>query len=207
MDFATPKVYERGNQLHVSHGDDTRLFVEFYTEAVHQKAESEKVGRPLYKDVPFIKIMFPGDKNKLINRPVRFEGNGVEPSDTDRFPRQWDAYQKQQEQPILGTPITEWPQITKSQALELKGLNIHTVEMLANVSDGALQNIGMGARELRSKAQAWIAQATDHAAVSSQIAALTKENESLKTDLAMMKEQLASLSRDAEKKAKSKSGE
>jgi hypothetical protein len=157
MDFAPARVIEQGNQLHVVHGDDAKLYVEFSMEAIHQPALSEQEGRPIYKDVPHIRIHFPGDRTKQIFRPVKVEDDQNGPSDAVRFSRQWVAFKAQQEQVQTGTPLLEWGPLTKSQAMELKGLHIHTVEQLAGIADNNLT--WLGARELRDKAVAWLKQA------------------------------------------------
>lgn len=157
MDFAQARVVEHGNQLHVTHGDDSRLYVEFTLEAIKQEAKSEEEGRPIFKDVPYIRIHFPGDKTKQIFRPVKMEDDNMGPADPMRFPKQWDAFKNQQAQVQTGTPIEEWAPITRSQAMELKAMHIHTVEQLAGISDANLT--WLGARELRDKADVWLKQA------------------------------------------------
>jgi hypothetical protein len=157
MDFAQARIVEQGNSLHVSHGDDSRLYVEFTMEAIHQTAKSEEEGRPIFKDVPHVRIHFPGDRTKQIFRPVKFEDDHQGPADPRRFPQQWRAFEAQQEQVQTGTPIEQWGPLTKSQAMEFKAMHIHTVEQLAGIADSNLS--WLGARELRDKAVAWLAQA------------------------------------------------
>jgi hypothetical protein len=157
MDFAQARIVEQGNSLHVTHGDDSRLYVEFTTEAIHQTAKSEEEGRPIFKDVPHVRIHFPGDRTKQIFRPVKFEDDHQGPADPRRFPQQWRAFEAQQEQVQTGTPIEQWGPLTKSQAMEFKAMHIHTVEQLAGIADSNLS--WLGARELRDKAVAWLAQA------------------------------------------------
>jgi hypothetical protein len=157
MDFAQARIVEQGNSLHVSHGDDSRLYVEFTMEAIHQTAKSEEEGRPIFKDVPHVRIHFPGDRTKQIFRPVKFEDDHQGPADPRRFPQQWKAFEAQQEQVQTGTPIEQWGPLTKSQAMEFKAMHIHTVEQLAGIADSNLS--WLGARELRDKAVSWLAQA------------------------------------------------
>ena len=157
MDFAQARIVESGNQLHVMHGDDSRLYVEFTMEAIHQTAQSEKEGRPIFKDVPHVRIHFPGDRTKQIFRPVKMEDDHQGPADPRRFPKQWAAFEAQQEQVQTGTPIEQWGPLTKSQAMEFKAMHIHTVEQLAGIADSNLS--WLGARELRDKAAAWLKQA------------------------------------------------
>ena len=157
MDFAQARIVEQGNSLHVTHGDDSRLYVEFTMEAIHQTAKSEEEGRPIFKDVPHVRIHFPGDRTKQIFRPVKFDDDHQGPADPRRFPQQWRAFEAQQEQVQTGTPIEQWGPLTKSQAMEFKAMHIHTVEQLAGIADSNLT--WLGARDLRDKAVAWLAQA------------------------------------------------
>lgn len=197
MDFATPQVHKNGNQLHVTHGNDEGLYVEFEKVPVQNNFESEKEGRPIFADTDYIKIIFPGDKTKQVYRPVDFVGNANVPADTVRFPKQWDAYQKSEsQQDNVGTPITEWAPLTKSQAAEFKAMNIHTVESLASLPDTALSFLG--ARAMRDKAQIWLKSAQDGSVVMS----LRSENETLKADLEMVKAQIKELSIAKDKKEK-----
>jgi len=183
-------VTQRGNSLNVVHGQDNGLIVSFYLEAERQGAESEKAGREIFKDVPYIWIRFPGDQTREVRRRVDKTGRrnmGV--SDLERFPRQWAAFENQQEDVHEGTPITEWAPVSKSLALNYKALNIHTVENLAAVPDSALHNMGHGSREMRDKAIAWL----NSASGSAELLELTKQNADLREDIDALKAQIADL--------------
>lgn len=148
--------------LPVSYGDDSGLYVEFYMNSVFNEAKSAKEGRPIYEDKEYVRMQPTGDKTKVVDRPVRKTFSGNVPSDTARFPRQWQAFQNQEKVVTEGTPITEWPPITRSDAKMLKGLNIHTVEMLASLQENHLTFLG--ARQMRDKAKAWMEKAKDTSA-------------------------------------------
>ncbi len=188
-EFAVPTIQGRGNQLNVVHGNDGGLIVEFCLEPVLQGAESEKAGRPIYKDVPFIWIRFPGDRTREVRRKVDMVGKDGAIPDPDRFPRQWAAFQRKHAQVQEGTPIEQWGPISKSHALTLKGVNVHTVENLAAVPDSSLHALGHGGRELRDKAIAWLKTSAD-SAESMRIAA---DNQRLRDNLAAKDEQIADL--------------
>lgn len=198
MDFAQARIVESGNQLHVTHGDDSRLYVEFTMEAIHQTAQSEVEGRPIFKDVPHVRIHFPGDRTKQIFRPVKFEDDFMGPADPRRFPQQWKAFEAQQEQVQTGTPIEHWGPLTKSQAMEFKAAHIHTVEQLAGVSDANLT--WLGARELRDKAIAWLAQAES----GKEALRLQGELEKRDADIEELKRQVKELASLAQAGAESK---
>lgn len=188
-EFSPATVQGKGNQLTVSHGGDDNLIVVFYLESVLQGAETEKAGRPIYKDVPYIWIRFPGDRTREIKRKVDTKGRDGAIPDSERWPRQWNAFTRQQTQVQEGTPLEQWGPISKSTALTYKGLNVHTVENLASVHDSLLQNLGHGAREMRDKAIAWLKAAAD----SSETTRLAAENQHLRDELQAMKEQIAEL--------------
>ncbi|MDN7897199.1 chromosome partitioning protein ParA [Burkholderia cepacia] len=187
MDFATPHIHQQGNSLHVSHGDDSGLFVEFSLEPIHQEAESEKQGRPIYKDVAHIRIHFAGDRTKMIFRPVKMQDDQQGPSDPRRFPRQWAAFQEQRSQVQEGTPLEQWPPLSRSEVMSMKAMHIHTVEQLAAMADSNLS--WLGARELREKAIAWLKNAEG----GKEVVRLTAENEQLRADLDAQREQTKEL--------------
>ena len=155
-EFSPATVSGRGNQLNVSHGGDDALIVQFMMEPVLQGFESEQAGRQIFKDTPFVWIRFPGDRTREVKRKANAEYRA-------RFPRQWAAFERQQVEPQSGTPLEQWGPISRSHALTLKGVNVHTVENLAAVPDSALHNLGHGGRELRDKAITWLKTSADDA--------------------------------------------
>ena len=161
---------------------ESTLFVQFYTEALEFKAESEKAGRPIFKDVPFVRINVPGDMNNVIERKATKD-------DEVKFPRAWARYKSEETESVDGTPLEQWPQITRSTLKELKYFEVHTVEHLAGLSDSHLARLGMGFSELRNKAKAWLQAAEGTADVTAQAA----ENERLKQQMADLQAQIVAL--------------
>lgn len=145
------------------------LFVNFYTDAVELTYESEKQGRPIYKDVPFVRIIVPGDTNNVIERVATEE-------DKQRFPTAWKRFETSEQEAVEGTPLEQWPQITRSLLKECKYFEVHTVEQMANLSDAHVAKLGMGFQDLRTKAKAWLAAAEGTAQTTAQAA----ENERLR---------------------------
>ena len=171
---------------------DKAQFVEFFTEAVHHKFKSEEEGHPVYVDKPFVKIMTAGSRDEVI-RPIK-------DSDKQRWPREWEFYEKNEEIAVEGWPIEQWPALSKSQIAELKHMNIPTVEALAALSDTGIQNVGMGARELVAKAKAALEAANGNAGLEK----LAAENERQKDEIEILKSQVAELAAKVEKKGKKK---
>src|SRR6187399_475922 len=127
---------------------DAKLYVVFFMQAVKNGGKSEAEGRPIYDDVPHVKIHIPGDKNNVVTEPVTEEYK-------QRFPAQWDKFQKQLSQSPEGTPLEQWPLLTTGQVHELKAVNVMTVEQLAGMSDANVARF-MGGYELRRKAETFL---------------------------------------------------
>lgn len=181
--FAEASVVKNGSNLEAVHGTDDGLIVCFYLEAEYQQAASEKENRPIFADVPYIWIRFPGDNSRELKQKAKDHHKR-------RFPQQWAAFEQQKEEVHEGTPLSEWGPVSKSLALNYKGLSIHTVEQLAAVPDSALQGMGHGARPLRDKAIVWVEQARGAAP----LLELKAENERLKDDLSAKDTQISELS-------------
>ncbi|MGD9650340.1 MAG: hypothetical protein AB7G80_05010 [Dongiaceae bacterium] len=154
----------------------------FYNRAVEDKAASEKEGRPIFREVAFVQIHIPGDKNTVIDRKVRDE-------DKARWAPLWQAFTAKIETPLEGTPLEQWPALSVSQVAEMKALHITTVEQLAALSELGLQRLGLGAREWQNKAKHFLAFAKDSANAEK----LQNEKEVLQKQLQEMQAQLTEL--------------
>jgi hypothetical protein len=155
---------------------DSKLFVQFHMRAVKAGAKSEAAGRPIFEDIPYVRIHVPGDKTTVIEEPV----NDVY---KERFPAQWQRFEKGLIQSPEGTPVEQWPLITTGQAQEFKAMNVYTVEQLAGMSDSAAQKF-MGGYELRRKAEVFLKLAKD----TGEAQRIAAENDELKSMLAALKE-------------------
>lgn len=180
-------------------GADVNLYVEFYSKPVKQEFESEQAGRPIFKDVVYVKIFTPSDQLTVIDTIAREDHK-------QRFPMQWQRFMNKHanDQQIVGTPVTEWPFLSAAQAEELKGMKFFTVEMVANANDQQIQRIGMVAGisgyTLRDKAKSFLSIADESAEVAKrdeELAKLREENAKIKQEteakLAQMQEQMAAI--------------
>lgn len=159
---------------------DSRLQVRFYKRPVQQEQESLEAGRPIYKEFDFVHICVAGDTLTEIDTYVL-------PSHKTRFPIQWANYMNRQganEPEVIGTPVAEWPLVSKSQAEELRAMKFHTVESIAGASDQQLQRMGMAAGmspyAFRDKAKSFLNLATSSAETDKR----EQEINSLKEELA-----------------------
>ena len=124
---------------------------QFFTEAVKLEWKSRQEGRPIFEDREFVRIIIPGDRRSMAVEPVG-------EAHRSRWSREYQAFQAGREAPVEGTPLSEWPVSLMSPARvqELAYFNLRTVEQMAAVNDAQLQNLGMGARELRERARTWL---------------------------------------------------
>ena len=120
-------------------------------------------GRPIYKEFDFVHICVAGDTLTEIDTFALQQHK-------QRFPIQWANYMNRQganDVEVVGTPVAEWPLVSKSQAEELRAMKFHTVEAIANASDQQLQRMGMAAGmspyAFRDKAKAFLNLATTSA--------------------------------------------
>ena len=89
-----------------------------------------------------------------------------------QYERVYEAYKQGQEEPVDGTSIRNWPALSPAQVKNFLALNIRTIEDVAAANEPTLQRMGMGARALQQKAQAYLASANDIGKVSEQMAAM-----------------------------------
>lgn len=118
------------------------------------KTEVKPAGRPIYDDVEFIEIVTPGDKLNVPKRPMRAH-------DKKRFATEYARWvaMGRGDGPLTGTPLKEWPLISRSQVEELAYFKIRTVEELAGTTDGNAQTLGAHYGLLREKAREYLEKA------------------------------------------------
>lgn len=180
------EVQQQQPQMPNKHG----LYAQFYMEAVRDSAASLEAGHPKFKDVAYVMIMVPGDKNSIVRRPVR---TGQHPEhDNNRFHNEYVAFLQGEKAPLDGLPLAEWPAITKSQVLELNHFGIKTVEHLAELSDTNAQKF-MGVFSLRDKAKTFIEASKSDAPFQKLHAEIDNRNEQISTLMDAVKEMKAEL--------------
>src|SRR4030095_3993846 len=101
----------------------------------------------------------------------------------------YKAFREGQARAQSGTPIEELPFLSAAKRAELKALNIHTAEALAQLEGTPLTRLGMGGREMKNHAQAYLEPAKEGA----MDAKLAAQNARLKDELEKMREQLANV--------------
>lgn len=175
-------------------------FVNFKQEAVKNNFASEKEGRAIYDKVTFATVHSPGQSKSEITYELEREGQDKKVKQSqyyEQFKEQVEAWKSKHDVTGLGgTPIEQWPVLDVRMVATLKFNNVHTVEALAELSDTGLQAVGMGARDLQTKAKAFLSQAKDTAAAQR----LASENERLRDQISGLQKQIQEISAKVDKK-------
>jgi hypothetical protein len=160
--------------------DDKRLFVQFYMTAVKNESKSAEEGRPIFNEVAMVKIITPGSRDVLVNKASQ--------TYKERFPAQWDRFQRKLTPAQEGTPLEEVPFLTVGQIAELKALNVFTLEQLAGIADTHSRHF-MGFNSLKQKAVAYLESAKSAAPITM----LKNELEKRDAEITTLKDQVAKL--------------
>jgi hypothetical protein len=189
--------------------DHDHLRVTFYTEPVEDPVATRKEGRPIFKDEEFVFILIGGDPKSTLRAPAhasvdRDKATGQPRTYAQKFPEEYRFFKANEDQhQSSGTPLTEVPWLTAARREELKALKIFTVETLAGLDGTNLQRIGMGARELKNKAQAWLDAASGVAVegkLASELAARDEQIEAMQRQIAEMSAMIGKFDRDRDGK-------
>jgi hypothetical protein len=180
----------------------------FFYDTERNEAATAAEGRPIFDNVLFVDVITPGQKAST----PRFEIERIwaeqslkalNLTDLSRKSFRYAAFREQIEKfkldekasDMAGTPLKQWPRIDRGLAASLAAVNVYTVEQLAGVSDQNLSYIGMGGRELREAARAFL-QASDTAQaerLAGTVETLRQENEMVKASLKEAHELMATL--------------
>ena len=172
QDFEDQRAYEY----------DSKLFVHFYKDAIHNEIKSLDAGRPIYDEVDLVKIMVPGSKDSVVEK--------VNYGHERRFPKQWAQYKAHMDQSVSGTPLEEVPWLTVAQRAELKAINVRSVEQIVGMADNLAQNF-MGFHGLKQRAQVYLDAAAGNAPLERLNAELAKRDDQIAQMQAQIQEMIA----------------
>lgn len=191
------RVFDTSNVNGPMPGDE-KLLVRFYMGYVEDPIASAESGRPIYRDEEFIKIVTPGDRNNIVDRPIR-------PMDKVRFANQYNHYKLHGTTAVVGTVLDEWPLVSKAMCETLKAAGFHTVEQVAEARDDIVQTIP-GMTTLKQRAQNFLDLSKGNAPITKleeQLAAEKSSNDALRNQVAELNKKVQELL-DAKPKAAAK---
>ena len=169
----------------LSEREERPAYVQFERVAKEDKVATLAAGRSISVDVDYALITPPYSRDCVRMTIKRWkETNQYEARQgrlPDKWVKQWDdayeAWKNGEEIPLDGTPIKEWSAISPAQIKNLIAIGILTVEDLAQANDQGISRIGMGAQELKRKAQNWLSAANDGGKIALKITQLETDKE------------------------------
>lgn len=174
---------------------DKALLVKFFIKAKQNQSQTLKEGRPVFKDTEYIDIKVAGNRSGGACRPATS-------ADKQRFPEHYAAFKQRTDQDeATGTPLMEWPVITRSFAEELAFYHVKTVEQLATMADTQISKF-MGGYDLRAKAKKWVERVEKDKPMwemDNRMKKMEEENEQLKTSLSALISEMENPDKDKTK--------
>jgi len=169
-------------------------YIQFERVAVEDPVATLAAGQYVAKDVDMVNITPAYSKDIIKCKAVNWlaqnkvdEKNGrLSQEWRDRYEKAYEAFKNGQELPLEGTPIKGWGVISPAQQETLIRLRILTVESLAGINAEGISRLGMGAIDLRNKAQAWLDTLHKNGKPTIQLAAQKKKIEQLEANLERM---------------------
>lgn len=158
----------------------------FFMKAVENQAKSLAENRPVFDEREMVEIRIPGDR-------LATHVNYVLDEHRQRWPEHYAAFKRGEARAASGTPLEQWPPMTTGRVATLKAIGVLSVEELSTLPDNMLPSLGMGARELREQARAYLEAAAGGAAV----ARAAAENAELRAQMERMQKQMEMLMRGA----------
>lgn len=182
--------------------EEARIIPVFKTITQQNPRKTKEAGRPIFDDLEVVEVRFAGDRQRVGCFPAHSFARWVTNADGSqeqqtyamRWPDQYRRFKMKLQQVMEGTPLEELPFLAQSKRMELKALNVHTAESLAALDGNELKALGMGGRELKNQAQAYL----DKAAGSADVVKLAAENALLKESLSQVQAQMAAMGKRTE---------
>lgn len=175
---------------------DRPPFVNFEVRAEEDRTASIEQGHYVAVDVDYALITPAGSRDCVERKVSEWFAYLEEQVKSGRFPREWldgfkhkyKHWKETQELPVDGTPIKTWNALSPAQCKMLLDLNVRTVEDLAAGNEELISRMGMGGRQLRERAVAWLATAKDVGRSSEQLAAAVRRAEDAEARIKQLEE-------------------
>ncbi len=139
-------------------------YVVFEQRAVEDRNATIAAGGLVMRDVDYVVVRQQGSRDTVEKEAAEWLADIERLTQSGSYPPEWarhfrekfNAYKAGQSEPELGLSVRHWPSLSKAQAENLIAAGVRTVEDVASMNEPTMHRVGMGARELKHKAQAYI---------------------------------------------------
>lgn len=157
------------------------------------KEATEREGKPveIFGNVLYVRIDIRGSDRNQVHRPAT-------EADKRRFPFSWQEFNRGEKARARGVPL-QMLGLDSPILRAFAAKNVFTIEDLAEVSDNNLQNLGLGGREMRNRAQSYLDQ---HKAATQSTVAIEAQQDVIAQQSAQLAQALAAIERLTEENRK-----
>jgi hypothetical protein len=149
-------------------------FITFEVVAEKDDVLSDEAGRPVHKDVHYVRIQNAGSRDELHNRVAMYLKQNPKDDEVKEGYRKWK--EREQRNVIEGTPLKELPFLGRSEVADFNALNIFSAEQLANLPDSAKHRFH-NINHIIEKVRAFLDFAKDTQLATKQAAVINDQNE------------------------------
>jgi FtsZ-binding cell division protein ZapB len=182
--------------------EDRPSYVRFERRAIEDPVASREAGHYVAKDIDYVLVTPAYSKdiweNKVStwmdNLKYEHSQNRISREQLDLYKKAYEAWKNGQELPLNGCPIRGWGMISPAQQETLIRMHILTVEQLAAITAEGTNRIGIGALDMKNKAEAWLKQTKSKGSATLEITELKKENRQLKKTVESLEKKIEQLS-------------
>lgn len=150
------------------------ILVEIYDRAVKDEDASEKAGVPVFASSVYVKKRVPNSRD-IYDQPAKS-------TDQAKYADLFIAFEAGKDVPLEGLPIDQWPALDVSQVETLRAASVFTVQSLADLHETGLHRLPVGYRNLKVKAQKWLAAGVENEQLRQQNAELLVRVEALEAN-------------------------
>jgi hypothetical protein len=177
-------------------------FIRFEQRPVEKRTET---GELRYEDTDFALITAQGSKDttekiwkEWIPQIKRAAADGMYPPGwIPRFEEMYKIWKETNADPVMGTPVKNWPAISPAECKILLFAGVRSIEDLAEANEEWMGKIGMGARRLKQLAIDWISANQAQGPLVAQLDTLRQTVEAQGQQIKALMEANASLAREA----------
>ena len=175
-------------------------YVRFERRAMKDEGKSVEAGKVVWRNVDFAIITPVGSRDEVEKIADEWVKHIMKQAVNGQYPTQWAEHfnlmyrewQKGNELPANGTPLAMVPFLTPAEVKNLQEANVRTLEDAAQMSEEAMALVGLAARTLKSKCEAYL-KGAETGKLAERIAALESQSRTKDEIIERLKGQVAEL--------------